>query len=379
MIDRFDLSMFYQQGIPRAFLLTFGFILVGLVVKKLVLKKVVQVFKKVTELSQTEGDDFIAENINVPLGRFIFLLAIYFSSQLYKPYLKSDILYKVIENVFLILLIYFVIAIVFVFIDGLSIYINEWAVKTKSPVDDQLSIILKKALKITMVVISMMFLIQNLGYSISGLVASLGLGGLTIAMAAKDAVSNFFGSLIIVFDSPFKVGDWIKAGGIEGVVEELGFRSTKIRTFEKSFVTVPNSIVANTSIENFTVRDRRRIKFTLGIEYKTSVTKVENIVNGIKKLIESNEGILNDFYLVNFNSFGASSLDIFVYCFTNTTVWADYMGIKEAFHLDILRLCEKEGVGIAFPTQSVYIENLTNDENVKNSIKNQGELSESQT
>jgi len=362
MIDKFDFSSLSQQDLAQTALVAFGVLIAGLIFKRILLKRLVVVFKKVSSLSKTRADDFISENVLQPFGRVILLLALYFAVKLFKPYIKSELVFKVIDNAFLVLFIYFLISVIFVFIDGLSIYIEEWSVKTKSPVDDQLSIILKKALKITVVVVSVMFLIQNLGYSISGLVASLGLGGLTIAMAAKDAVSNFFGSLIIVFDSPFKVGDWIKAGGIEGVVEELGFRSTKIRTFEKSLVTVPNSIVANTSIENFTIRDRRRIKFTLGIEYKTPVDKIEKIVNGIKLLIENNEGILTDFYLVNFNALGASSLDIFIYCFTNTTVWADYMKIREQFLVDILKLCEKEGVGIAFPTQSVYIEKIPGEE-----------------
>ncbi len=365
MIDKFDFSVLYRQDLAQTALIAFGILIAGLIVKRIVLKKLIAVFKKVSSLSKTKADDFISDNVLQPLGRVILLLAVYFAVQLFKPYIKSELVFKVVDNGFLVIFIYFLISVVFVFIDGLSIYIEEWASKTKSPVDDQLSIILKKALKITVVVIAVMFLIQNLGYSISGLVASLGLGGLTIAMAAKDAVSNFFGSLIIVFDSPFKVGDWIKAGGIEGVVEELGFRSTKIRTFEKSLVTVPNSIVANTSIENFTIRDRRRIKFTLGIEYRTPVDKIEKIVEGIKQLIETNEGILTDFYLVNFNSLSSSSLDIFVYCFTNTTVWADYMKIREQFLVDILKLCEKEGVGIAFPSQSVYIEKIPGEEKFK--------------
>jgi len=373
MLTKIDFSVFYQQDILKTVVIAFAILIAGLIVKRIVLKRLIAVFKKVSSLSSTKSDNYLADNICTPLGRLILLLSVYFAILLFKPFVQSKLVYKVVDNVFLVLLIYLFIGIMFIFIDSLSIYVNEWSEKTESYVDDQLSIVLKKALKITAVVISVMFLIQNLGYSISGLVASLGLGGLTIAMAAKDAVSNFFGSLIIVFDSPFKVGDWIKTGGVEGVVEELGFRSTKIRTFEKSLVTVPNSIVANTSIENFTIRNKRRIKFTLGIEYKTSVLKVSKVVDGIKQLINENSGILTDFYLVNFNSFGASSLDIFVYCFTNTTVWADYMEIREQFHLDILRLCEKEDVGIAFPTQSIYLEKLPDEDEMKKLMKEQGE------
>ena len=112
--------------------------------------------------------------------------------------------------------------------------------------------------------------IQNLGYSVSGLLASLGIGGLAVALAAKDTLSNVFGSLMLILDRPFKLGDWIKAGDMEGTVEEIGFRSTRIRTFAKTLITVPNSIIANLPLDNFSRMPKRRIKLTVGVTYATT-------------------------------------------------------------------------------------------------------------
>ena len=280
------------------------------------------------------------------------------SLNLFRSDISSPLFFKVVNNFYLAIVVYLIAWLFFVLIESFSLFMQEWSERRQSPVDDQLAIIIRKSLKVLTGVLAVLFLVQNLGYSVSGLVASLGLGGLTVALAAKDTVSNFFGSIIIIVDSPFKVGDWIKTGNVEGVVEEIGFRSTKVRTFEKSLVSVPNFSIANQSVENYSLRDRRRICFSLAIEYRTSVEKIEVALNKVRELISENKNIHDDFFLVNLNRLADSALEIFVYCFAATSVWKEYLEIQEALYLDILRMLDMEGISVAFPSQSLYIEEL---------------------
>ncbi len=342
---------YIRKGLIALLVLFFAFFL-----RRVAVQKIFALLGKVAGKTKTRSDDFLMENIPPVINNFILVVALYIIASLFKPDVSHPLFKKVVDNVFLFIVVFVVIRLVFVLIDSFVILITEWTAKTKSQLDDQIAIVARKSLKVVTVILGILFLIQNMGYSVSGLIASLGLGGLTVALAAKDAVSNFFGSIVILVDSPFKIGDWVKIGSVEGVVEEIGFRSTKIRTFEKSLITVPNYKIANESIENFSNRDRRRIKFTIGIEYSTPPEKVEEILKGIKGLIESNEGIANDFYLVNFTTFADSWLEIFVYCFTTTTNWKRYLEIKEDLNLSIMNLLQKEGVNFAFPSQSIYIE-----------------------
>jgi len=358
MLSKSEFLQAISDPVLRNTLLAFLFILAGFVIRNLVLKYLFAALGKVAGRTATEADDFLTEKLPGPVGGLVLVTAVYLAAGLFVDQIETEALVALLKNGYLFLAVFFVVRVLFVLIDGLSLYMTEWSEKRTAPVDTQLAVIIRKSLKVLAAVMAVLFLIQNMGYSVSGLVASLGLGGLTVALAAKDAVSNFFGSIIIILDSPFKIGDWIKTGGVEGTVEEIGFRSTKIRTFEKSLVTVPNFAIANQSVENFTNRDRRRIKFNIGVEYRTPVEKIERALAGIRGLIESDPGIRTDFYLVNLNRFGDSAIEIFVYCFTNTTVWKEYMEIRERFHLAILRLLEGEGVGLAFPSQSIYLEKL---------------------
>ncbi len=342
----------------RKLIFAFVIILVGFVVKRMILTRLFRLFDRLSEGTKTRSDNHLVENLPGPIGGLVMVIALFGALNLFRGDVESELIITIFDNGFLLFVVFFGIRVLFALIDALSIFMEEWSGERTAPVDDQLAIITRKSLKIVAGIMAVLFLIQNMGYSVSGLVASLGLGGLTVALAAKDAVSNFFGSIIIILDSPFKVGDWIKTGGVEGVVEEIGFRSTKIRTFEKSLVTVPNFAIANQSVENFTIRDRRRITFSVGIEYRTPLPKVEVALVRIRKLIEQTEMIHNDFYLVNLNKMAGSALEIFIYCFTATSVWADYLDIQERLILDILQILEEEGVGVAFPSQSIYLEKM---------------------
>jgi MscS family membrane protein len=165
--------------------------------------------------------------------------------------------------------------------------------------------------------------------------------------------------LALLLDRSIRIGEWVKVGGVEGVVEDVGMRTTKIRSFGKSLITVPNSIVANSPIENFSRRGIRRIKMHIGLTYSTSHTQIVEIKNRIEQMLKEHEGISQkDSLMVYFDSFGDSSLNIFIYTFTNTANWAHYLEIREDIHIKIMKIVQECGSDFAFPSQSIYVESI---------------------
>ncbi len=239
--------------------------------------------------------------------------------------------------------------------DAVTILLKELTAKTDSRMDDQIVPLVRKALKVFIGVLAFILVAQNLGYSVSGLLAGLGIGGLALAMASKDTLANLFGSIMILIDRPFHVGDWITFPGGDGVVEEVGMRSTRIRTFAKTVVSIPNQALANATVENHSLMPKRRIKFTLGVTYESTVDQVTGLVERIEGYLKSSPDIDQEFMLVKFTTFNDSSLDIFVYCFTVTTDWTKHLSVKQDVNLKIMSLVEEMGRGIAYPTQTLHL------------------------
>jgi MscS family membrane protein len=234
-------------------------------------------------------------------------------------------------------------------------YLEELSAKTENDLDDHLIPFLRKSLRVFIVILAGIMVIQNLGYSTSGLLASLGIGGMALAFASKDALANIFGSLMIIFDRPFKIGDAVTAGEMEGVIEEVGFRSTKIRTFNRSLISVPNSMIANMPVDNITLSNMRRIRMTIGVTYDTTPTQLREVTGRIRAMLCAHPGLDPDAVQVSFTDFGASSLDILVQCFTTTAVWNEYMDVREDVCLKIMEVLEELGLEFAFPSRTVYL------------------------
>ncbi len=230
-------------------------------------------------------------------------------------------------------------------------------VSGKMKLDQSLSIFASKALRAVIIALSVVIIAQEWGYDVSGLVAGLGLGGLAISLAAKDAVANLFGGVIIIMDKPFTCGDWILTPSVEGTVEEMSLRSTRVRTFANALVTVPNAALANEAITNWTRMQKRRVSFHLGVTYTTPRQKLQNCVNRIKDLLENHPEVHPDLIMVRFDQFAGSSLDIFIYFFTHTKVWTEFLAVKEEINFKIMEILEDEGVSVAFPSRSIYFEN----------------------
>lgn len=223
-----------------------------------------------------------------------------------------------------------------------------------------------KALKVMIVFIGGAVILEIWGIQVGPLLAGLGLFGAAVALGAQDLFKNLIGGITIIAEKRFSPNDWILVEGVvEGVVEEIGFRSTKLRRFDKAPVHVPNAQLSDAAVTNFSRMTHRRIKWAIGVEYRTTVKQLQMIRDGILEYITHNEAFEsadNAPTFVRVDSFNTSSIDIMVYCFTKTTVWGEWLEIKEAFAMRIKEIVEDEaGTGFAFPSQSVYVEKWPGD------------------
>ena len=213
-------------------------------------------------------------------------------------------------------------------------------------------------LKVIVLIFAGINILSTWGVNITGFVASLGLVGMAFALAAKDTASNFFGSMVLFTDQPFKVGDWIKTPEVEGTIETIGIRSTKVRTFAQALVSVPNGNLADSAILNWSEMGKRRIKMTLGLTYGTTSSQMRIILQEMRELLKHDEDIHQQTIYIHFTEFQDSALGIFCYFFTKTTKWGEYMEVKERINLELMEIVERNGAGFAFPSQSLYVESM---------------------
>lgn len=241
-------------------------------------------------------------------------------------------------------------------VDLLGNYLSALASQTSSRYDDLLVPLVIRTLKIFVVVVGITVIAYYVfPQSYTQIIAGLGIGGVAVALAARDTIANLFGSLMILLDRPFQIGDWIQVGGVDGSVEQVGIRSTRIRTFYNSLVTVPNSELATTIVDNYGARQYRRIRTHLSLTYDTPPEKIEAFCEGIRELIRQHPYTRKDFFHVYLNEFGAHSLDVLLYCFHQTPDWSTELRERHRLFLDILRLARELRVEFAFPTQTLYM------------------------
>ncbi len=241
----------------------------------------------------------------------------------------------------------------------LDVYLKKWAAATESTIDDMLAPIVGKTLRLFIVVIGGIIVIQNLtGLKIGPLLASLGIGGLAVALAAKDSIANFFGTLTILFDKPFQVGQRITIDKYDGIVESVGFRSTRIRTLTGHLVTIPNEKLVNSSLENIGERPHIRWLTNIGITYDTPPDKVEKAVQIIREILENHEGMKEDFPpRVFFNGFNDWSLNIMVIAWYHPPNYWDYQAWLQKTCLEIMGRFDAEDIDFAFPSRTIYVAN----------------------
>ena len=342
-------------GIPLANLFAaFIILLLILLLRRFFTNVCMGTFQKLAKRTTTYYDDKIISALKKPvsfgfvvIGLHLFFALIFWETQTIKNILNTLIVFDIFWAIIAIA-------------NALRGLFHQTTAKFNSELSREMGDFILKMVKILIGGLGLATILQVWGINVTALIASLGLGGLAFALAAKDAASNLFGSFALLADKSIRIGEWIKVGDSEGVVEAIGMRTTKIRAFNHSLITVPNQLVANTPIENFSRRGIRRIKMNVGLTYSTSSAQITKIVEEIKYMLHNHEGISqDDTLLVNFDSFGDSALKIFIYTFTATSNWDKYLEIKEDIHLKIMHIVEDNGSSFAFPSQSIYMEQMS--------------------
>ncbi len=345
------------EGNPTTILVSQVFIVVfATLLFDFMQKRVVRRLERRIEATRILWDDALYYALRRPLSMLIWLLGITFAAEIVGRKTGAAI-FEVINPARDVGVIVLFSWFLFRFIQAMETNIILKAERKGETVDRTTVDAIGKLLRLSVLITAVLMAMQSLGFSISGILAFGGVGGIAVGFAAKDLLSNFFGGLMVFLDRPFAVGDWIRSPdrSIEGTVEKIGWRLTVIRTFDKRPLYVPNSTFASIAVENPSRMSHRRIYETIGIRYEDGA-KMDGIVQEVKAMLLAHEEIdSTQTMIVNFNSFAASSLDFFIYTFTKTTNWVHYHEVKHDVLLRIMQIIEQHGAEIAFPTSTIHL------------------------
>lgn len=313
-------------------------------------------FAKTTNL----WDDALFDAAYKPISWFILIMGLLWAVDISEGYIDSELFSRqnlsiIRQLTFIFLIMYFLVRFISLGEARLLERINEGAAKDESTLDATTLHALAKLLRLSVIISGALVALPTFGIEITALLAFGGVGGIAVGFAAQDLLSNFFGGLMIYLDRPFAIGDWIRSPDreIEGTVETIGWRLTVVRTFDKRPLYIPNSIFNKLALENPSRMSNRRIKETIGIRYQDS-EKMGAIVADVKTMLQNHEAIdTNQTLIVNFNGYGASSLDFFIYTFTRTTNWIQFHEIKQDILLKIVEIVHRHGADFAFPTTTL--------------------------
>ena len=227
--------------------------------------------------------------------------------------------------------------------------------KTNSNQEDSVFDFSLKIIRVVIYVVAVFVIIETLDIDITGLVAGLGLSGVIITLAAQDTAKNLFGGLVIFLDKPFVVGDWIQIDTFEGTVEDITFRSTRVRTFENSLVNIPNSVISNSSIINWTKMEKRRYKINLCIEIDTPLEKLEKFKDRVKEMLQSREEIYDDSIIVKFDNIVDNGLNVLISSYTHSVDYTSFLDEKEEINYKIMKILKEENIELAYDTKTVHV------------------------
>ena len=349
-IEKFGLlSDGWRAGV-LIFLLVLGTATVAFIVSRLILA-VENKFKS----TKNKWDDAFLHAARRPVVAFVWLQGVYWAAEVAHHFSDAEV-FKANGTVLQIGFVWVLVWFLFGLVKEIEKVLTS-PIKMRKPMDYTTVNAISKLLRAVIIITAVLTALQTLGFSISGVLAFGGVGGIAVGFAAKDLLANFFGGFIIHLDRPFKVGDWIRSPdrNIEGTVEHIGWRLTTIRTFDKRPLYVPNAVFTTIAVENPSRMTNRRISETIGIRY-ADVHSMQKIVEEIREMLKNHEEIdSNQTLIVNFLAFNASSLDIMLYTFTKTTEWVRFHEIKEDVLLKVSDIIESHGAEIAFPTRTLHL------------------------
>ena len=322
----------------------------------LVLRLVLNRLQKRIQASATIWDDAAYEAINPPLRLLVWIIGLGIAADLVEP-LHEDTIFNYVDPVRRVAVIatfvWFLIRLIRE-VEGATLARGR---RSGEPVDRTSVEAIAKLLRLSVIITGVLVVLQTLGFSISGVLAFGGIGGIAIGFAAKDMLANLFGGLTVYMDRPFSVGDWVRSPSmdIEGVVENIGWRSTRIRRFDKRPIYVPNSLFTSMVVENPSRMTHRRINETIGVRYADAAA-LDGIVEEVRNYLQTHPDIdTAQTIIVNFNAFASSSLEFFIYCLTRTTNWVEYHEVKHRVLMDIHRMVTARGAEFAFPTRTLHM------------------------
>lgn len=338
-------------------------LVVGYIFKKYVARIFANfLFRFFRRFSEGSGHDEFVELLLKPFQFIILFISLYFALvQLRFPAVFNltpeniastrDILHRVFGAIMILYITWLLLRLV----DFIIMILYQRALLTEDKSDDQIILFMKDLVKVLVVIFALFFILSAVfKLNITTLIAGLGIGGLAIALAAQDTLSNLLASFIIFLDKPFKSGDTVNFNNITGTIEKVGFRSTKVRTLDKSLLTVPNRNLTDGPLNNITESPFRRVKFMISLTYSTPSTKIQAVIDEINEVLKNHEDTKDDF-TVAFSDFSASSLDILVLFFVYSNDWEKMVRVKEEINFKIMHIVERNGCEFAFPTQTIHM------------------------
>ena len=354
----------YLENSTQNYLIFVAAIIIGLLFKGLISRYLSHsLYKVVGKKERKVGVEKFDELLTHPIGFFIMLTLLYLgASYLEFPtsWELADVnelgIKMLLSKGFSLIYIYSIFRISLRLIDYVGLILLKRAEETENKMDDQLIPFVLEIIKFVVYIFAVFIILGSvLGVNIIALTTGLGIGGLALAMASKESLENLLGSFTIFLDQPFTVGDVVTVGSITGIVEKVGFRSTRIRTFDKSLVTLPNKKMIDAELDNLGMRPVRRVKFNLGLTYETTDEQIKAIVTDIQHMINQHEKTNQD-GKVRFQEFGPSSLDIMIMYFVNSPRWDDLIDVKEDVNYKIMEIVKKHNSDFAFPSTTVYLQ-----------------------
>jgi MscS family membrane protein len=358
------LDLIFFGNTLRQFCWTLGIILLSIIFKRIISRILNRIlFRLFKKYSADISMEIFMEYLHKPMGFFFVLIIFYVGfSQLQYPaewHLVPDSefgLKLVIEKLYLVFFIWSIIWICVRIVDVFGVIMMRRAEKTPTKSDNQIIPFMIEVLKIVVISIGVFLVLGTVfNLNVGSLIAGLGIGGLAVALAAKETLENLMGSFTIFLDKPFVVGDLVNVGEVTGVVEKIGFRSTRIRTLEQSLVTVPNKKMVDAELDNITLRTLHRVKFNLSLRYDTSSDQLKSIIADISILLDSHS-LCNKDSIVRLSEFGQSAIEVLVLYFVNTGDWEKYLEIKEEINFKILDIVRRNKASFAYTTTTVHIE-----------------------
>lgn len=309
-----------------------------------------KIFLSFTQKTKTNLDDLLVDALRGPVVFAVLLAGLTYGGQFLSLNEAGQISYDKFLTVCLTLIVaWFIMRIINAVLQN---YIQPLTKKSKSKFDDTLFPVIKSLVNVSIIIITVILILQNLGYQVSGLVAGLGIGGLAFALAAQDLLGNMFGGAAILTDKPFHVGDRVKVDGQDGKVKKISLRTTTLETFGGTTVVMPNKRIADSTLENITSEKKRRVVLILGLTYNTSVKKLQQAKEIVRKIILEHKDVSND-TMISFNNFSASSLDIQVIYYIKDL--DNILSVKDEINMNIKDQFDKARLDFAYPTQTIHL------------------------